>query len=224
MCRQAAAASALRGIWGSASALATGDVMVGNMLGEGYEAYDRLPDAVFMVDAGNRIAYASAACEDVFGYLPGEVIGVSMLDLLLPEEQDRTLREARSVVACQARTGFENRYQHKHGNAVQVMWSARWLQAQQLRIGIARDVTALRCSDPSASQALLARANLAPHEKKVLRLLLTDATEKQIADQLGLAVSTTHSYVSAIFRKFGVRGRAGLMSLWLRSMKIDTQF
>jgi len=61
-------------------------------------------------------------------------------------------------------------------------------------------------------------AMLAPHERKVLELLLTEATEKQIAERLGLAVSTTHSYITGIFRKYGVRGRAGLMSLWLRQL------
>jgi DNA-binding CsgD family transcriptional regulator len=61
---------------------------------------------------------------------------------------------------------------------------------------------------------LLASAPLTPTEHKVLQLLLTEATEKTIAHQLGLAESTTHQHVVAIFRKFGVRSRAGLMSLW----------
>jgi len=61
---------------------------------------------------------------------------------------------------------------------------------------------------------LLASAPLTPTEHKVLQLLLTEATEKAIAHQLGLAESTTHQHVVAIFRKFGVRSRAGLMSLW----------
>lgn len=62
---------------------------------------------------------------------------------------------------------------------------------------------------------LVATAPLTPAERKVLKLLLTDAPEKQIAEQLELAVSTTHQHVVALFRKFGVRSRAGLMSLWL---------
>lgn len=62
---------------------------------------------------------------------------------------------------------------------------------------------------------LLASAPLTPTEQRVLHLLLTDASEKQIAHRLGLADSTTHQYVVAIFRKFGVRSRAALMSLWL---------
>ncbi|MFH1556667.1 MAG: helix-turn-helix transcriptional regulator [Pseudomonadota bacterium] len=61
----------------------------------------------------------------------------------------------------------------------------------------------------------LASSPLTPTEHKVTQLLLTDALEKQIAHQLGLAESTTHQHVVAIYRKFGVRSRVGLMSLWL---------
>jgi len=65
------------------------------------------------------------------------------------------------------------------------------------------------------SGPLVAKAPLTPTERKVLGLLLTKAPEKRIAEQLGLAVSTTHQHVVALFRKFGVRSRAELMSLWL---------
>ena len=83
----------------------------------------------------------------------------------------------------------------------------------------ARDVTELR-RRPAAPSALL--SVLAPHERKVVELLLTEATEKQIAERLGLAASTTHSYITGIFRKYGVRGRAGLMSLWLKHLSGGT--
>ncbi len=49
----------------------------------------------------------------------------------------------------------------------------------------------------------------------MLRLLLTDMTEKEIADKLGLTAATAHSYVTGVFRKVGVSGRAGLAALWL---------
>lgn len=65
------------------------------------------------------------------------------------------------------------------------------------------------------SGPLIAKAPLTPTERRVLKLLLTKASEKNIADQLGLAVSTTHQHVVALFRKFAVRSRAELMSLWL---------
>lgn len=62
---------------------------------------------------------------------------------------------------------------------------------------------------------MLASSPLTPAEHRVTQLLLTDASEKYIADQLGLAESTTHQHVVTIYRKFGVRSRVGLMSLWL---------
>ncbi|MNN53702.1 Bacterial regulatory protein, luxR family [compost metagenome] len=98
------------------------------------------------------------------------------------------------------------------------MWSAGWLQSERMCVGVARDVTALRKKSVVDRALALSPVPLAPHEQKVLQLLLTEASEKQIAQRLGLAVSTTHSYVTAIFRKFGVRGRAGLMSLWLENL------
>lgn len=66
--------------------------------------------------------------------------------------------------------------------------------------------------------SLIAKSPLTPTERKVLRLLLTKASEKEISEQLGLAVSTTHWHVASLFRKFSVRSRAGLMSLWLSEL------
>jgi len=62
---------------------------------------------------------------------------------------------------------------------------------------------------------MVASSPLTPTEHQVTQLLLTDATEKHIALQLGLAESTTHQHVVTIYRKFGVRSRVALMNLWL---------
>jgi len=59
---------------------------------------------------------------------------------------------------------------------------------------------------------------LSPRECMVLHFLLTDMTEKEIAAELGLTWRTTHQYVVAIQRKFGVRGRVGLMARWLQNL------
>lgn len=64
---------------------------------------------------------------------------------------------------------------------------------------------------------LLASAPLTMDEHRVLRLLLTEAPEKQIALELGLSAGSTHRLVLGIFRKFGVRSRTGLIGLRLNS-------
>ncbi|MDQ0395722.1 helix-turn-helix transcriptional regulator [Labrys monachus] len=66
-----------------------------------------------------------------------------------------------------------------------------------------------------ASGLTVANAPLTAAERKVLQLLLTRASEKEIGRQVGVATSTAHQHVTSIFRKFGVRSRAELMSLWL---------
>lgn len=52
-------------------------------------------------------------------------------------------------------------------------------------------------------------------QRKVLLSLLQGKSEKQVAAELGLNINTTHLYVKQLYRRFGVRNRASLMSLWL---------
>ncbi len=63
---------------------------------------------------------------------------------------------------------------------------------------------------------LLAGRPLTLTERRILHLLLTDRTEAEIAAHIGQSPHTTHGYVKEILRKYGVRGRTGLMALWLR--------
>lgn len=65
---------------------------------------------------------------------------------------------------------------------------------------------------------LLATAPLTPVERLVLRELLTEKSEKEIAAALQQSVHTTHGHVKQIYRKFGVNNRAGLMALWLATI------
>jgi DNA-binding CsgD family transcriptional regulator len=62
---------------------------------------------------------------------------------------------------------------------------------------------------------LIARAPLSPMERRLVSLLLTELVEKEIAHELALTVATTHTYITDLFRKFGVSGRSGLTALWL---------
>lgn len=98
-------------------------------------------DAVFAVDAEGCVVRASAACERIFGYTQDEMIGKRMFDMIVPEDRDRTEQSAREVMSGCPQLHFENRYIRKDGQVVHIMWSARWSPADQLRIGVARDIT-----------------------------------------------------------------------------------
>jgi DNA-binding CsgD family transcriptional regulator len=62
---------------------------------------------------------------------------------------------------------------------------------------------------------LIAETPLSPAQRQVTQLLLTERSEKQIAEEAGKSLSATHKHITDIFRKFGVKSRAGLMAVWL---------
>jgi DNA-binding CsgD family transcriptional regulator len=53
---------------------------------------------------------------------------------------------------------------------------------------------------------------LAPRLRQTLACLLEGDSEKQVAWRLGLSPATTHEYVTALYRHFGVQSRAQLMA------------
>ncbi|MDB5915981.1 MAG: diguanylate cyclase with and sensor [Massilia sp.] len=127
---------------------------------------DLLVDAVCAVDADGRFVFVSNACERIFGYTPEEMVGTSMIDMVAPEDRARTLAAAGDVMAGAAEHNFENRYLRKDGQLVHIMWSARWSEADQLRIAVARDVTgrkrgeAMRAAMYAISEAAHAASDL----------------------------------------------------------------
>lgn len=103
-----------------------------------------ISDAVCVVDRGGRFLYVSPAGREVFGRDPADMLGRSMLDFMHPEDHARTLAAASGVMAGQPLRNFHNRYLRADGTTVDLLWSARWFEDEQLRIAVARDVTELK--------------------------------------------------------------------------------
>jgi PAS domain S-box-containing protein len=122
---------------------------------------DLLLDAVCIVDAQGHYLYVSAAYERIFGYSPEEVIGRQMLQLVHPDDRARTLRAAAEIMSGHEKTRLENRYIRKDGEVVHIMWSARWSPEHNVRIAVARDISARRRAE--ATQAAVYEISEAAH-------------------------------------------------------------
>lgn len=107
-------------------------------------ATDLLLDMVCAVDGQGRFAYVSAACERILGYRPDELTGRVMTDFVHPDDLESTQAVASRVMQGESVTYFENRYLHKSGNSVDILWSARWCAESGLRLAVAKDVTKLK--------------------------------------------------------------------------------
>src|SRR5690554_2423243 len=103
-----------------------------------------LLDTVCVVDEKGYFIYASASCEELLGYTQEEMFGKTVTELVHPDDLERTLTTARNVKDGQSILHFENRYIHKDGHPVDIMWSARWSAAERLRLAVARDMTRLK--------------------------------------------------------------------------------
>jgi PAS domain S-box-containing protein len=151
---------------------------------------DLLLDALFLVDASGHIIYVNLACERIFGYTQAEMIGRAMVDFVHPDDRAKTAEESRHVMAGLPRVGFENRYLRKNGHIVHIMWSARWSAADQLRIGVARDVTSQKRAEErqAATYAVSEAAHQAADLDSLFRQIHTIITRR--VPIAGLAVAT----------------------------------
>ena len=133
------------------------------------EYIDLLLDAICVVDKEGRYVYVSASFETIFGYAPEEVLGRRMIELVHPDDRERTLQTASGIMAGNPQFHFENRYLRKDGQIVNIMWSARWSEDHQLRIAVARDIT--RRKHAEKVQAALYSISEAAHAAEDLQAL-----------------------------------------------------
>ncbi|MEX1199809.1 MAG: diguanylate cyclase [Methylophaga sp.] len=105
---------------------------------------DLLLDAFFAVEQDSTIQYASTGAEIVLGYKPEELIGKKLLDHVHPEDRHKTDGSVDQVMRTKSVMDFENRYIHKDGHIVHLLWSTSWSDKHQLRLGVARDISRIK--------------------------------------------------------------------------------
>jgi len=147
-----------------------------------------LLDLVFLVQEDGRIAFVNNACIQTLGYEPEEMIGRDIRDFIHPDDHAKTGTEMSHVVSGHARFGFENRYLRKDGRAIHLQWSAHWSPQEQLRIGVARDITERKRVEQRQA-TLLALSTLAQNAHSLNELFSKfDATLRQLIPFHGFAV------------------------------------
>lgn len=143
-------------------------------------------DAVFVVGKANDIIFVSDACEQLLGYKAEELVGTQITDYMHPDDLEVTRASIVRILNGQPHTDFRNRYIHKDGSVVHILWSARWSEEEGVRIGVARDITAFR-------QA----------EEKLRFLALHDgltglANRTLLTDRLDTALRAAHRYKTIV--------------------------
>ncbi len=105
---------------------------------------DMLLDAICVADKDGHFLYVSAGGERIFGYTPEEMIGRQMLEMVHPDDRQKTLSVVDEIMSGTAKVDFENRYLRKDGSIVHLLWSARWSENDGMRVAVARDISKMK--------------------------------------------------------------------------------
>jgi PAS domain S-box-containing protein len=98
-------------------------------------------DIICTIDEEGKFASLSPASFKLWGYKPDELIGRRYIELVAPEDIAKTNDAALAVMSGLITTDFENRYLHKDGSLVNMLWTASWSETEQLMFCVARDIT-----------------------------------------------------------------------------------
>ena len=102
---------------------------------------DNSQDVICTMDEWGRFVSVSAACEQLWGYTPGELIGRPHIDLVCLEDKVMT-NQVLEVLRLDGKiTDFVNRYTRKDGTLLDVLWSASWSATDKIMFCVAHDVT-----------------------------------------------------------------------------------
>ncbi|PWW14487.1 MULTISPECIES: sensor domain-containing diguanylate cyclase [Pseudidiomarina] len=108
------------------------------------EYMDLLLDAICVVNRAGEFVYLSQGAERVFGRTPQHMLGQSMFNFIHPDDHERTRAAAQKIMGGEAQTHFVNRYLRADQSVAWIQWSARYFLDRDLRVAVARDITAQR--------------------------------------------------------------------------------
>jgi len=132
-------------------------------------------DVLCSMDADWRFEVVSPACLEQWGYLPEELLGERMQDLIHPDDRARTRTVLQRVATGLPTRSLETRVIHQDGHTVPTVWSAAWSDGTMCCV--VRDV--------SERQAIEAQRTLALRELENFKRALDEHAIVAVTDARG---------------------------------------
>lgn len=101
---------------------------------------ERSLDVIGVFDADGRIIQISRAAERLWGYSCEALVGRRLLELVHPDDVERTAAVEARLYADGSNTDFFNRIVHRDGHVVEMQWTAVWSVDEGRSFRTARDI------------------------------------------------------------------------------------
>jgi PAS domain S-box-containing protein len=113
--------------------------------------FDRIfnlsPDLVAVADFDGHFTRVNPAAEQILGYTEEELLTRPYLDLVHPNDRERTAAEAAAIGEGKRTVSFQNRYARKDGSYRVLEWTSIPVVEERTMYTVARDVTDRRTAE-----------------------------------------------------------------------------
>ena len=139
------------------------------------------PDVITTIDGDGRFQQVSGASMAVFGYTPEELFGKKFIDMVIPQDRERTIAEFSEIKDGRRAHGFSNRYLRRDGKIADIDWSSHFVEKLDRTFAIARDVTVSR-----------REARLAEQRRRVLAAIARGDALREVLHAIAQNVDDQH--------------------------------
>ncbi len=110
-------------------------------------------DIICTLDENGIFKTVSKASEKIWGYSPDELIGKNYIDFVYTEDRFATLKSEKLVISGEQETNFENRYIHKNGSLIPMLWSSNGNTGDGIIYCVAKDITGKKLAEQQLEQS-----------------------------------------------------------------------
>jgi PAS domain S-box-containing protein len=164
------------------SVLATGLGVTAGRRAKAQAELDRIfnlsSDLITVADFEGHFTRVNPAVEQILGYTREAFLARPYLELVHPDDRERTAAEAAEIARGRQVPSFENRFRHKDGSYRVLEWTATPVLGDGLMYGVARDVTARRQAEAEREQLADEQAAL----RRVATLVAEGASPDMVLD------------------------------------------
>ena len=150
--------------------------------------FDRIfnlsPDLVAVADFHGHFTRVNPAAEQVLGYTQEELLARPYLELVHPDDRERTAAEAAAIAQGKTTLSFENRLVRKDGSLRVFEWTATPVVEDAVMYGVARDVTERRHAETESERLAAEQAALRRVAELVARQAPPEEVFRQVTDEL----------------------------------------
>lgn len=98
-------------------------------------------EVICSIDKQGKFVDVNAACQVNWGFLPADLIGKRVVDILIADDSQRTLEQLRDAARSNEVAFVETRVKRHNGTIADTIWSVRWAEKEEALFCVVHDIT-----------------------------------------------------------------------------------